>query len=214
MLKGRLLIIEDEVIVARYMKDILESFGYYVVACPSGEEAIKLVKEFHPDLAFVDIVLKGSIDGIETARYLNTTLGIPVVYVTAYTDEETLSRVKDTDYLGYLVKPFDDKDIYVSVELAMHKRRTKKMLKKPLRRVLGSLNKDELKILLFFVTTCSTDSWIHIPLHKIAKEVNSDIGNVSRAIRSLCKKGYVEILKSGRENYYRLSKDLAYEENI
>lgn len=214
MPKGRLLIVEDEIIVARYIKDILESFGYQVVACSSsGEEAVRLAKELHPDLALVDIVLKGSMDGIKTAHHLTTFLGIPVIYVTAYTDEDTLSRVKGTDCLGYLVKPFDDKDIYVTVELAMHKRKNRKVLKKPLRRVLGSLNKDELKVLLFFITTCDTDGWIHIPLHKIAKEVKSDAGNVSRAIRSLSMKGYVEVLKNGRENYYRLSKDLAYEEN-
>lgn len=213
MPKGRILIVEDEHIVAKYVQDVLESIGYEVVACvSSGEDAIREAKGKKVDLVLMDIVLKGKMDGIETARYLTEHFGIPVVYITAYADESTIERAKDTECLGYLIKPFDEKDIHVTVELALHRYKTKKQLKKPVRRIVGALNKDELKVFLFFTVYSNTENWVHIPLSKIAIEVNSNAGNVSKAIKSLRQKGYIEVMRKGRENYYRLPKGTYAEE--
>jgi len=116
-----LLIVEDESIVALYIKYRAELLGYEVVGiASSGEEALKLIKEKKPDLVLMDIVLKGEMDGIEAAEIIKRDYNILVVYLTAHSDKETLDRAKQTEPFGYLIKPFEDRE-HSAIEVAIYK---------------------------------------------------------------------------------------------
>lgn len=118
---SRILIVEDESIVALDMASRLRRLGYDVIGiAASGDEAIHLANS-SIDLALMDIRLRGGIDGIETAQYLRENFGIPVVYLTAYADEVTLQRAKFTEPLGYLVKPFEERELHSTLEMACYK---------------------------------------------------------------------------------------------
>ncbi len=127
---ARILVVEDEKIVARDIKNRLRNLGYAVPAIvSSGEEAIQKAEEIRPDLVLMDIVLKGKIDGIKAAKEIYTRFDIPVIYLTAYSDKETLRRVKMTEPFGYIHKPFEIKEMRSSIEIALHKHRVDKKLK-------------------------------------------------------------------------------------
>lgn len=118
----KILIVEDEGIVALDMQARLNRLGYQCVGIPnSGEDAIKLAAEHRPDVALMDIRLRGNMDGVETAQQLRVQFDIPVVYLTAYTDETTLQRAKVTEPLGYLVKPFEERELSSTLEMALYK---------------------------------------------------------------------------------------------
>lgn len=130
MSKIKILIVEDESIVAMDIKHRAEGLGYQVIGVtPSGEEALEMVRENPPNLILMDIVLKGKIDGIETAQRIHDTYDIPVLYLTAYSDEETLKRAKITEPFGYIIKPFEDRELHSSVEIAIYKHEMDRKLK-------------------------------------------------------------------------------------
>jgi two-component system cell cycle sensor histidine kinase/response regulator CckA len=127
---ARILVVEDESIVALDIKSGLESLGYEVVALVSnGEDAIQKAVDLQPDLVLMDIQLKGEMDGIEAAQHIQTQLDIPVIYLTAYTDQVTLKRAKITEPFGYLLKPFEERELHTNIEMALYKQRTEKRLK-------------------------------------------------------------------------------------
>ena len=120
----RILIVEDERITAEHLHDVLLDFGYEVTGlASSGKEAIANAEETPPDLALMDIRIKGEMDGTETARLLRERFDIPVVYLTAHADRQTLARAKEAAPLGYLVKPFQETELQASIEMALHKHR-------------------------------------------------------------------------------------------
>lgn len=124
MTKERIMIVEDEKIVALDIKDSLENFGYAVPCMAvSGEEAIESVNRCNPDLILMDIVLKGKIDGIDAARVIRENYDIPVIYLTAYSDEKTLQRAKLTEPFGHILKPFDERELRTNIEIALYKRK-------------------------------------------------------------------------------------------
>jgi PAS domain S-box-containing protein len=103
--------------------------GYQVVALAStGQEAIDKAAKTRPDLVLMDIRLKGVMDGIESAEQITAQLDIPVTYLTAYADEDTLGRAKTTLPYGYILKPFEEKDLRTAIELALYKHRMESML--------------------------------------------------------------------------------------
>ncbi len=129
MSKTKILVVEDERIVAKDIQNSLKMLGYDVPAiASSGEEAIEKAKEVRPDIVLMDIVLKGDIDGIEAAKHINSKFKIPVIYLTAYEDTETLDRAKVTDPLGYILKPFEERDLHTSLEMALYKNKMQRML--------------------------------------------------------------------------------------
>jgi PAS domain S-box-containing protein len=129
-MKVRIVLVEDENIVAMEIKDLLQGLGYVVCAeASSGEEAIRKAAETNPDLVLMDIRLKGNVDGIEAAQRIRTRFEIPVVYLTAYTDEVTLQRAKLTEPFGYLVKPFEERELHTVIEMALYKHRMESRLK-------------------------------------------------------------------------------------
>lgn len=130
MTSTKILIVEDEGIVAKDLQNRLKKFGYCVPAvAASGEQAINKAAELCPDLVLMDIRLKGDIDGIEAAQEIYTRFNIPVIYLTAYADDSTLERAKVTEPLGYLLKPFKERELYTTIEIALNKCKQEKQLK-------------------------------------------------------------------------------------
>jgi PAS domain S-box-containing protein len=122
MASARIMVVEDEQITAADIEDMLTGLGYAVTAAvASGEEALRQAAEDPPDLVLMDIRLKGNSDGIDTALQLRQRFDIPVIYLTAHADQETLTRAKLAEPLGYLVKPFQETDLQASLEMALHK---------------------------------------------------------------------------------------------
>jgi CheY-like chemotaxis protein len=118
----KILVVDDEVLVARDLKQRLEALGYEVPAFAiSGEEAVKIADQIEPNLIFMDVRLGGSMDGIEAARLIRKQRDIPVIYLTAYSDQATLDRAKPTHPYGYVIKPFQDKNLKITIETALFK---------------------------------------------------------------------------------------------
>lgn len=129
-----ILVVEDETIVAKDIQQSLARLGYDVPAtATSGEEAIRKTKEIQPDLVIMDIVLKGKMDGVETAQEITRRFDVPVIYLTAYADETTLERVKTTSPAGYMLKPFQPNELRTAIELALHRVQIDRHLKESLR---------------------------------------------------------------------------------
>ena len=115
----RILIVEDEVIVAMEIQDRLNDLGYDVVdMVTTGEEALDRAADLQPDLILMDIMLDGDLDGIETAERMQERTSTPVVFLTAYSDDATLERAKATTPFGYVVKPFEERELYAAIEVA------------------------------------------------------------------------------------------------
>ncbi len=134
MEQAKILVVEDETIVARDIQQSLTRLGYEVPAtATSGEEAIRKTKEIHPDLVIMDIVLKGQMDGVETAQEITRRFDVPVIYLTAYADEATLERVKTTSPAGYMLKPYQPNELRTTIELALHRAQSDRHMKESLR---------------------------------------------------------------------------------
>ncbi|MGP8081221.1 MAG: response regulator [Dehalococcoidales bacterium] len=122
MEKARILVVEDETIVAMDIANTLLSLGHEVTdTVPSGEQAVASVKGNKPDLIFMDIGLKGGMDGIETAARIRSQYGIPVIFLTAFVDEKTLDRAKATVPAGYITKPFEENDLRIAIEVGLYR---------------------------------------------------------------------------------------------
>ncbi len=122
MATPKILVVEDEVIVARTITGQLRQLGYIVAdTASSGAAAIAKVAETQPDLILMDIVLKGEMDGVTTATQIREQQDIPIIYLTAYADDNTLQRAKLTQPFGYIVKPFTANDLRVAVEIGLFK---------------------------------------------------------------------------------------------
>jgi two-component system cell cycle sensor histidine kinase/response regulator CckA len=122
---ARILVVEDEAIVAMDISARLRVLGYEVVGpAPTGEEAVELAERTRPDLVLMDIMLRGGIDGVEAALRIREATGAPVVYLTAYADDSTLRRAKTAEPLGYLLKPFEERELRTTIETALYKHRT------------------------------------------------------------------------------------------
>ncbi len=130
MLQKKIMLVEDEMIVAVGMQRRLENMGYIVPGIvDNGEEAVRKAGELKPDLILMDIVLKGEMDGIEAAQQIHELYDIPIIYLTAYSDEETLERAKITEPFGYVLKPFEDREVQSVIEMALYKHETERKLK-------------------------------------------------------------------------------------
>lgn len=128
--RGDVLIVEDEKIVALHIKNRLEYMNYNVVgAVPSGEEAVALADKYRPDVILMDIMLKGKMDGIEAAGIINREFGIPVVFLTASSDDKSIQRAKMVEPYGYLLKPFEERDLRSIIEISLYKNKIENKLK-------------------------------------------------------------------------------------
>jgi putative two-component system response regulator len=139
MNSAKVLVVEDEWVVADQICRNLEDFGYTVCSTAStGNEALKKAEADRPDLILMDIVLKGKMDGIEATERIGLQSDVPVIYLTAYTKPEYIERAKQTNPFGYLVKPFKEHELFVNIEMALHKHKADKEIKKHLTRLAKS----------------------------------------------------------------------------
>jgi two-component system, response regulator PdtaR len=124
----KILIVEDEAVVAHSIKNRCEMLGYSVPAIvASGDAVSAIAKSVEPDLILMDVRLQGSMDGITAAEKLREEMDVPVVYITAYVDDETIEKAKMTEPYGYIVKPFSFADMKANIEIALHKFRMEKI---------------------------------------------------------------------------------------
>ncbi len=129
MAQTKILVVEDEKIVAADLQQRLRGFGYVVIGIAStGEGAIQAVRDLRPELILMDITLKGGMDGIEAAERIRKERDLPIVYVTAHADSKTLERAKVTSPFGYILKPFEERDLYTTIEMAVYKHATDRRL--------------------------------------------------------------------------------------
>jgi signal transduction histidine kinase len=129
MPKAKIMIVEDERIVAADLEDKLLTMGYNVCGkAYSGKEALSIAEKKQLDLVLMDIKLEGSMDGIEAASLIKKRYGIPVIYLTAFSDENILQRAKITEPFGYLLKPFQNRELRSTIDMALYKRRVDKEL--------------------------------------------------------------------------------------
>jgi len=129
-MKAKILIVEDERIVAEDLKRNLDHLGYEVSnVASSGKDALKMIKENKPDLVLMDIVLRGRMSGIEAADIIRVEYNIPVIYVTAHADEKTLEKAKFTEPYGYILKPFDERELQSTIEMVLYKSSMEKRLR-------------------------------------------------------------------------------------
>lgn len=121
--KPKILIAENENIIAIDIKNTLHRIGFEVLdIVSSGEEVLRKIKDEVPDLILMDISLDGALDGIETAEILSAKYDIPVIYMTGLNTRETIQRAKITEPYGFLLKPFDSREIEIAIEMAFIKR--------------------------------------------------------------------------------------------
>jgi diguanylate cyclase (GGDEF)-like protein/PAS domain S-box-containing protein len=136
-----IMVVEDEIVIAMDLQATLISMGYNVPEIIiSGEEAIEKAQDLKPDLVLMDIHLSDRLDGIDAAEIIARTLDIPVVYLTAYADEQTLQRASFTSPFGYILKPAEARELQANIEIALHKYQLEKTIKENRRWLLAVLN--------------------------------------------------------------------------
>jgi signal transduction histidine kinase len=136
MTNAKILVVEDERIVALHLKQQLTRLGYQVVAVvASGDHALRQVTETPPDVVLMDIHIEGGIDGIETAKLIPPELRIPIIYLTAYSDEDTLLRARDTTPYGYLLKPFTERELHAMIQMVLARRTADRTVQESERRL-------------------------------------------------------------------------------
>jgi PAS domain S-box-containing protein/putative nucleotidyltransferase with HDIG domain len=130
MNKTKILVVEDESIVARDIRNMLLGLGYEVTGIVSGAKvAIQKAQEARPDLVLMDVMLQGEVTGVEAAEHIYTRFSIPVVYLTAYADPSTVQRAKKTEPFGYIIKPFEERELQTTIEIALYKYKMQMQLK-------------------------------------------------------------------------------------
>ncbi len=127
----KILIVEDQVVIALNLEQVLNQLGYKVIGIThTGEDSIEFVKKESPDVVLMDIMLAGEIDGISAAEIIRKNFEVPIIYLTAHTDDNSLGRANKTGPYGYIVKPIDERDLYTSIEIALHRFEMDKELKR------------------------------------------------------------------------------------
>ena len=137
----RVLVVEDEILIAEELRERLTQNGLRIVdVVDSGERAIQVVERDHPDLVLMDIRLKGKIDGIEAAETIRSNVKGPVIFLTAHSDQETVRRAKMTEPFGFVVKPFQERELVVTIEMSLHRYGLEQRLKESEQRYAATLS--------------------------------------------------------------------------
>ena len=154
MEKKNILIVEDEGVIALQLKFDLEHMGHAVIGIyASGQEALESIETVRHDLLLIDIRLQGEMDGIEMANLINKQYDIPIIYITAHSEENTIKRAKMTEPYGYSLKPVNPKELKVAVELTLHKSEIDKGKARLTQELQNSI--DKAKSLSGMLTICS-----------------------------------------------------------
>jgi CheY-like chemotaxis protein len=129
-MEKRILVVEDEQIIGEDIKRTLEQFGYSVIdVMGTGEETLQKIDKLNPDMILMDIMLGGTLTGIETANEVLKSYDIPILYLTAYANEKILEDAKLTQPYGYIIKPFEEKELRASIEMAFYRHQMENTLK-------------------------------------------------------------------------------------
>ncbi len=140
MSEARILVVEDEAVVALDLRNRLDRLGYKVVMTTGrGDEAIQLCEKLQPDLVLMDIRLQGPVDGITAAESIRLQYHLPVVYLTAHADDSTVARARLTEPFGYILKPFDERELRTVIEMALYKHQAERKLQLSERRYATTL---------------------------------------------------------------------------
>ena len=148
MLKIKILIVEDEIITAKDLKQRLENMNHSVVGIVgNGEDAIQKAGETSPDIILMDIVLKGNMDGIETAQKIMNIYNIPIIYLTSYYDDEILEKASETKPSGYITKPYEDLGLNTAIKMAVYKHQHHPKIETPskISKIIGMIIKPKVK---------------------------------------------------------------------
>ena len=182
MAKVNIMIVEDEAIVGEELKISLEDMDYTVTSIvKSGEQAIEKAEQDCPDIILMDIRLKGRMDGIEAAELIRSRLEIPVVFLTAYADDDKLERAKLTMPFGYILKPFQDRDLKVTIEIAIYTAKIdaeRKQIQDELAKHhdhLEELVKERTKKLQIVIDSMSSREVRMVELKKVIKKLRSQL---------------------------------------
>jgi signal transduction histidine kinase len=144
--KTKILIVEDELLVAEDISTRLKAIGYDITGTAStGEDSLKICEHNLPDIVLMDIMLGKGMDGIETHKAIKEKFDIPVIYLTSYSNPATVLRAKTTEPYGYIIKPFDERELYTTIEMAIHKHKIETDLKHR-EKELSELNKTKDKL--------------------------------------------------------------------
>lgn len=126
----KILIVEDEAVIAIRLQERLTAMGYHIIGMSySSEEAMEQARGLRPDLILMDIMIPGKMDGIAVANSVKTELDIPVIFLTAFSEDKIIDRAKQAEPYGYIVKPFQDRELKACVEVALFKKEMEKALK-------------------------------------------------------------------------------------
>ncbi len=148
MSKANILVVEDESIVSKDIQLSLKKLGYNVVgSATTGKKAIDMALELKPDIILMDIMLKGDINGIRAIKRIQTRANIPVIYLTAYADENTLEKAKVTQPYGYIIKPFKEIDLQTSIEMALYKHKKQLEILDDRERLYSIVNNESVEFL-------------------------------------------------------------------
>lgn len=146
MAGANILVCEDEFIIAEDIRKCLENFGYKVSGIAGdAEEAISAAQKTKPDLALMDMRLRGELNGIQIADILRRKFDIPVIYLTAFSDPATLEEAKKTEPLGYLTKPFNDRELRSTIEMGLYRHKQQRELKQEIERSKAALQREKTK---------------------------------------------------------------------
>jgi CheY-like chemotaxis protein len=146
MTGAKIMVVEDEAITAKDIEARLRRMGYDVPAiAASGPEAIERAATARPDLVLMDIKLQGAMDGVQVAQELQSRFRIPVTYLTAYADDATLARAQLTAPYGYLVKPFDERELRATIQIALYRHRVEQQAEEA-SRLLDDVNEALLEL--------------------------------------------------------------------
>ena len=185
-----LMLVEDERIVAFDLKRQLQGFGYQVGAVvASGEQAISRVASEKPDLVLMDIHLEGHMDGIEAAKQIRAKHQIPVIFLTAYAEDDTLRRALDSRPFGYLIKPCEGRELHATIQMAMARREDEMAIEQSEERLQLALNAGSLGVLEWSPTSNRLQGDVHLgklfgnPLLPLDEPWDSFIARVDAADR-------------------------------
>ena len=143
----KILIVEDELLIAENLAIKLKKFGYTIGnIVSSGKAALEYVRSEKPDLILMDIAIKGNLNGIQTAAKINEKAEIPIIYLTAYADDETLERATQTNCYGYILKPFKDRELNATIKVAIKKYREQTTIQNSLQEAIDQYSSEQVDI--------------------------------------------------------------------
>ena len=178
---ANLMIIEDELLISEDIKDICEIAHHTIVStCYTSGQALISLKNKRPDLVLLDINLEGEVDGIELAQYIDQQYGIPYIFITSFSDEETLSKIKKCHSVGYIVKPFSQEQLLSSITLGLNTSTSQGSFGNTLRSKSVSLTDREIEILKLLILGHNRE--------QIAQNIYLSINTVKYHMKSLYKK--------------------------